>query len=132
MSILLKTKKTIDFSAIKVYNIAAFCWLKLSKHMSEDPKNKQTKDNEWLRRGLMMFAESSGWIAIPVVGGLFLGRWLDEKQGTDPLYFLSITGLAFIISCIGIGITGVKYMKQIDEEYQSKKKISNESQKEGK
>ena len=62
-----------------------------------------------------MFAESTGWIAFPVIGALFLGRWLDEKQGTEPLYFLSITILAFIISSIGIGMTGVKYMKRIEK-----------------
>lgn len=63
-----------------------------------------------------MFVETSGWIAIPVIGALYLGRWLDAKQGTEPLYFLSITAGAFIISCIGIGITGVKYIKQIEQE----------------
>jgi hypothetical protein len=100
--------------------------------MSEDQKDKQTKDNEWLRRGLLMFAESSGWIAFPVIGALFLGRWLDEKQDTAPLYFLSLTALAFIISCVGIGMVGVRYMKQIDKEYKAKEKINNESQKEDK
>ena len=78
--------------------------------------NKNQDKNEWLRRGMMMFAESTGLIAFPVVGALFLGRWLDEKQGTEPLYFLSITILAFIISSIGIGMTGVKYMKRIEKE----------------
>lgn len=78
-------------------------------------KDKSKKDkNEWLRQGMMMFAESTGWIAFPVVGALFLGRWLDDKQGTEPLYFLSITAVAFVISSIGIGITGVKYMKRIE------------------
>ncbi|MCD4760580.1 AtpZ/AtpI family protein [bacterium] len=78
------------------------------------PDKKQQK-NEWLRRGMLMFAETTGWIAFPVIGALFLGRWLDEKQGTEPLYFLSITGLAFIISSVGIGMTGVKYIKQIEK-----------------
>ena len=74
-----------------------------------------------------MFAESTGWIAFPVIGALYLGRWLDEKQGTEPLYFLSITAAAFIISSVGIGITGVKYMKQIEKEEDLKKKDENES-----
>src|SRR3989339_733484 len=78
--------------------------------------NKNQADKEWLRKALTIFAETTGWIAFPVVGALFLGRWLDEKQGTEPLYFLSITALAFIISSIGIGMTGVKYMKRIEKE----------------
>jgi len=77
--------------------------------------NKNQADKEWLRKALTIFAETTGWIAFPVVGALFLGRWLDEKQGTEPLYFLSITALAFIISSIGIGMTGVKYLKQIEK-----------------
>ncbi len=79
-----------------------------------------------MRLALTIFAETTGWIAFPVIGALFLGRWLDEKQGTAPLYFLSITALAFVVSSVGIGITGVKYMKKIERE-DLKKKKENES-----
>ena len=92
--------------------------------VTKDNKNKDK--NEWLRLGMMMFTEATGWIAFPVIGALFLGRWLDEKQGTEPLYFFSITALAFIISSVGIGMTGVKYMKIIEKE-DLKKKEENES-----
>jgi len=68
----------------------------------------------------MMFAQSTGWIAVPVIGALFLGNWLDQKYQTKPLYFLSLTILAFIISCIGIGMTGIKYIKEIDLEDKNK------------
>lgn len=96
--------------------------------MDKQSKDKQDKPKDlWLSRGLMMFAESTGWIAFPVIGALFLGRWLDQKQGTEPLYFLSITALAFIISSVGIGITGVKYMKQIEKD---DKKILDNKEKE--
>jgi len=74
----------------------------------------------------MMFAQTTGWIAIPIIGALYLGRWLDAKQGTEPLYFLSITAGAFIISCIGIGTTGIRYIRQIEEE-DKKNKEKNES-----
>lgn len=85
--------------------------------MSLDKKASKNSDkNDYMRLALTIFAETTGWIAFPVIGALFLGRWLDAKQGTDPLYFLSITGLAFIISSVGIGMTGVKYIKQIEAE----------------
>ena len=109
---------------LKVYNVAAFVYYKFMPSVTNDNKNKAK--NEWLRLGMMMFAESTGWIAFPVIGALFLGRWLDEKQGTEPLYFLSITALAFIISSVGIGITGVKYMKRIEKQDALKKKEENE------
>ena len=105
--------------------------------MSSDTKNTKNKDkNEYMRLALTIFAETTGWIAFPVIGALYLGRWLDEKQGTEPLYYFSITALAFIISSVGIGITGVKYMKRIEEqetksktlsEAEGKKKDENES-----
>ena len=72
-------------------------------------------DKAWMKIGLMAFAEMSGWIAFPVIGALFVGRWLDQKQDTGSLYFLSLTALAFIISCIGIGLAGAKYLKQINQ-----------------
>jgi F0F1-type ATP synthase assembly protein I len=94
--------------------------------MRGDKKIKQTDgrqdNNYWLQLGLKMFAESTGWIVIPVVGALFLGRWLDNKYGTEPLYFLAITLMAFIISSIGIGINGVKYIKMIEKDEAGKKK----------
>ena len=96
--------------------------------MSSDTKNTKNKDkNEYMRLALTIFAETTGWIAFPVIGALYLGRWLDEKQGTEPLYYFSITALAFIISSVGIGITGVKYMKRIEKEEALKKKDENES-----
>jgi len=95
--------------------------------MSSPEKDNKNKDNnEWLRQAMSIFAEATGWIAFPVIGALFLGRWLDQKQGTEPLYFLSITIFAFIISSVGIGMTGVKYMKKIEREEELKKKDQNE------
>lgn len=89
--------------------------------------DKNKEQNDWLRLALTVFAETTGWIAFPVVGALFLGRYLDEKQGTEPLYYLSITASAFIISSIGIARVGVKYMKQIEKEEELKKKKVNDS-----
>lgn len=97
-----------------------------------DNQKKDKFDKEfWLKTGLVMFAESTGWIAIPVVSALFLGRWLDNKYDSAPLYFLSITIFAFIISSIGIGITGVKYMKRMEEAEgkESNKKIKEDEYK---
>ncbi|OGG87658.1 hypothetical protein A3B87_00980 [Candidatus Kuenenbacteria bacterium RIFCSPHIGHO2_02_FULL_39_13] len=76
-------------------------------------KNNQ---NYWLQLGLKIFAESAGWIAAPIIGALYLGQWLDNKYNTAPLFFLGITGLAFVMSSIGIGLTGMKYMKLIEKE----------------
>lgn len=88
---------------------------------AKPPKNK----NYWLSVGLKIFAESTGWIAFPVIGALYLGKYLDNQQHTGHLYFFGLTGLAFIVSCVGLGMTGVKYMKMIDRQEKEQKKNSN-------
>ena len=111
----------------KLYNGAAFSCPPLAEfkqffiYMSDNDKKSHENNDKWWRQGLLMFAESTGWIAIPVIGALFLGNWLDEKYQTKPLYFISLTIMAFIISCIGIGMVGIKYIKQIEKEEKSKK-----------
>jgi hypothetical protein len=90
--------------------------------MENNKQPQADKDkNFWLNVGLRMFAESTGWIAIPVVGALYLGRYLDERQNTGSLYFFSLTALAFIISCIGLSLIGMKYLKMLDQDKGSKK-----------
>lgn len=93
---------------------------------SEPNNNKNKGKNELLGQAMTMFAESTGWIAFPVIGALFLGKWLDQKQGTEPLYFISVTVVAFIVSSVGIGMTGVKYLKKIEKEEALRKKQDNE------
>jgi len=100
--------------------------------LAEEKKNKESSkeyQNYWMKLGLKIFVESAGWIALPVVGALYLGRWLDTKYETEPLFFLGITIFAFVISSIGIGMTGVKYMKMIERDEEKKKKESGSDQK---
>lgn len=75
---------------------------------------KNSQDKDLWRLGLTAFAQMSGAIAFPVLIALFVGRFLDEKYNTGYLYFLSLTGLAFVISCISIALIGLKYLKQIN------------------
>lgn len=85
--------------------------------MVKMPKDK----NYWLQIGLKMFAESTGWIAFPVIAALYLGRYLDQKQNSGNLYFFSLTAVAFIISCFGLARIGIKYMAMLDQEDEPKK-----------
>ncbi len=77
-------------------------------------ENKSPKP--WWQPALVVFGEVVGWVAAPIIAALFLGRYLDEKYGTEPWYYLGLTGVAFIISSIGIGITATKYIKQIEKD----------------
>jgi len=69
--------------------------------MKAKGKKREADRNYWLPLGLKMFVESSGWITLPVIGALFLGRWLDNKFDSQPIFFLGITFFAFIVSSFG-------------------------------
>lgn len=70
---------------------------------------------------MTVFAEVTGWIVVPIIGALFLGRYLDEKNDSAPWFYLGLTGVAFVISSLGIVIVASKYLRQIDRENREKK-----------
>ena len=70
----------------------------------------------WWEPAVEIFIQVSGWIAAPVVISLVLGKYLDSRFETSPWIFLSLTGLAFIISIYGIVNVVGRYMKKIEEE----------------
>ena len=49
-----------------------------------------------------MFARLSAWIIGPVIVGLFIGKWLDNKYQSKPWLFLLSMAIAFVISIVGL------------------------------
>ncbi|MBA3047533.1 AtpZ/AtpI family protein [Patescibacteria group bacterium] len=87
--------------------------------------NKSLKNNSeqaWWQPALVLFAKFSGWIAVPVIAGALIGRWLDGRYGTDPWIFLTAVGFAFLISMFGL-------IKNIREEYEKIEKDIQERKK---
>jgi F0F1-type ATP synthase assembly protein I len=78
--------------------------------------------NESWGLALKIMANISGWIAGPVIIGLYLGKWLDQKFGTDPWLFLITLGVCFFISMFGLVRTALQEFKQIDRDYAAAKK----------
>ena len=68
----------------------------------------------WWRPAVRLAAMISGWIAIPIILALFIGKQLDERYGTKPWIFLGLTAFAFTISIIGIIRESVRSMKDIE------------------
>ncbi len=77
--------------------------------------------NESWSLALKVMANISGWIAFPVIIGLFLGRWLDRRFGTEPWLFLATIGACFIVSIYGLVINSLKEFKKIEKEYAAEK-----------
>ena len=75
-----------------------------------------SKNNDlWWRPALILFFQLSGWIAGPVIVGIFLGSWLDRRYGTEPWLYLATVGVAFVISVIGIVREAGRAIKQMEQ-----------------
>ncbi len=73
--------------------------------MAEDsPKTTSDSKNKgvWYQQALEIFGRLSGWVLLPLIGGTLLGRWLDGRYGTKPIWLLISVGAAFVISTIGL------------------------------
>lgn len=76
----------------------------------------------WWKPGAVLFVQMSGWIAVPVIIALYVGKYLDTTFGTEPIIFIITIALAFIVSIVGIGKIAVRYVRKIAEESKNKKK----------
>jgi F0F1-type ATP synthase assembly protein I len=70
---------------------------------------------------LRIMARISGWIAFPVLIGVFLGRWLDKTFDTEPFLFLTTVAICFVISMYGLVINALKEFKKIEADSQAEK-----------
>ena len=81
------------------------------------------KKDSW-SLALRTMAQISGWIAFPIIIGLFLGKWLDQRFGTEPWLFLTTIGVCFIISIYGLIINALKEFKKIEIEAEKDKTLA--------
>lgn len=87
-----------------------------------------SEKNNWWRPGVELFLKLSGWVAVPVIAAIFLGKWLDKKYNTDPWLFLFSVFIAFIISNIGITYNATRAINDLDNLNKSKKDESDSKQ----
>lgn len=91
------------------------------------PSSSKKDDNiSWWQPSLILFMRLSGWIGGPVIIALFVGKWLDDKYGTEPWLFLATVGLAFITSSIGITKEASNAIKKMAQDDKQKKPDSKE------
>jgi len=88
---------------------------------------KKTDDKTEWQAGLKLFFELSSWLIGPLIIALFLGRFLDEKYQTKPWFFLLVTAIAFIITCIGIVLKAKEFIREIEnnQKPEDKKQLLN-------
>jgi F0F1-type ATP synthase assembly protein I len=83
----------------------------------------EDSNQPWWQPAILMFARLSGWIAIPVLIGAILGRWLDKKYDSEPWLFLVSVGVAFIVSMAGLIRNTMEEYRKIEKENQNNKKL---------
>jgi len=81
---------------------------------NRQPKNQKT-DYSWAEP-MKIFARLSVWIVIPVLIGLFLGKWLDKKNASEPKWFLICVGISFVVSMVMLVRETMKEYKKIDKQ----------------
>jgi len=86
------------------------------------PEEKKI-EKAWWQPALLTFTKMSVWIAAPIILGVFLGKSLDERYGTEPWLFLITVGLGFLVSMVGIGREAMKEIKKIEKENSKNNKI---------
>ncbi len=77
---------------------------------------KDTKKQLWWMPAMVIFSRMSFYIAFPIIIGLFVGKKLDDRFGTEPLLFIVLMGVAFMISIVSIVKISKKYIKDIEIE----------------
>lgn len=75
---------------------------------------------------LRVMANLSGWIVAPVILGVIIGKWLDQKFNTEPWLFLGTIGFCFLISMYGLVINALKEFKKIEKDCEENKKNKEE------
>lgn len=72
-------------------------------------------NNGWWRDSMFLFFNISGYVVGPLLAALFIGKWLDQKWGTEPWVFVFATLSAFILSSIGIVVETRKFLKELEQ-----------------
>jgi len=87
------------------------------------------KNDTW-NAALRITANIFGWIAFPIIIGLYLGKWLDKRYGTEPWLFLGTIAVCFLISMYGLVANALKEFKKAEKDYIDAKKEKNNLERE--
>ncbi len=75
----------------------------------------------WWKEGVIIFIRVSAYIAVPVILGLYIGRYLDKKYNTEPYLLILSIFIAFISTMYLIWKEMKKYQNKIEKEENIKK-----------
>lgn len=77
--------------------------------------DKSSNDKTW-SIAIRTMGIASAWIAGPVLLGLVIGKWLDQKYSSAPWLMIVSLSFFFMVSMFGIVKNALKEFKKIEEE----------------
>lgn len=80
--------------------------------MKGDKNNKTSKSKVF--REMMPYMNLGLQMVIPIILGAFIGKWIDEKNDTSPLWMIAL-------SIFGIIVGMYSFFKTINDENKKKK-----------
>ncbi len=89
--------------------------------MEEEIGKVNNNSKDLWKPALVLFSVLTGWIVVPVIIALFLGKYLDKRYDTEPWIFIVLIAVAFLTSMFKIGMTSRQYMKDLEKEEKNKK-----------
>jgi F0F1-type ATP synthase assembly protein I len=70
----------------------------------------------WWQSGMQLFLRLSGWIGMPIIIAVFVGKFLDRKYNSEPWLFLLSVGTSFVVSMFALVYIGLGEFKKIENE----------------
>ena len=87
----------------------------VAKEENINMENKQKSNIVWWQPGLVLFTRLSGWIAVPVLIAIAVGKYLDKIFHSAPWIFLASVAISFTVSMIMIVRIGLREMNKEDK-----------------
>lgn len=81
----------------------------------EQKENDPESNVPWWQPHLALFWRLSGWIALPILSAVMVGKWLDRKFQSAPWLLLISVGIAFVISMVALVVIGRREMGKIEK-----------------
>lgn len=75
-----------------------------------DRRREGRAQNLW--QGLAQVGAVGWMIALPTVGGAFLGRWIDKHSGTGIFWTLSMLTIGLVIGCVAVWRTMTRELRE--------------------
>jgi len=83
--------------------------------MENEVKNNFNEGNSWWKPVMIFYIKTTSWITLPLIFGLFLGRYIGKFTGSQVLFFI-ILFFSFLITCFGIYREIKKYKNDLEKD----------------